>query len=84
MVGVGVLFCQLGLDVEDMLVKDGKIIEGVGGAAIHSNVSLDIVWEHMFEMHVGPVLVDAVFTELTEECLKLGVVLQDGAGPKHD
>ena len=84
MVGVGVIFCQLGLDVEDTLAEDGKIVDGVGGVAIHSKVPSDIAWEPTFEMHAGPVLVDTVYTELTEECLKLGVVLQDGAGPKHD
>ena len=84
MVGAGVLFCQLGLNVEDTLAKDGEIVGGVSGAAIHSNVLLDIAWEPMFELHVGPVLVDAIFAELTEECLELGMVLQDGAGPKRD
>ena len=79
-VGAGVLFCHLGLDVEDALAKDGEIIEGVGGVAIHSNMSLDNVWEHTLEMHAGPVLVDAIFTELTEKCLELGMVM----GPKHD
>ena len=83
-VGAGVLFCQLGLDVEDVLAEDGEIVEGVGGVAIHSNVSSDIAWEPAFEMHASPVLVDAVFAELTEECLKLSVVLQDSAGPKHN
>ena len=84
-VGAGVLFCQLGLDVKDALAEpDGEIVEGVGGAAIHGNMSSDIGWEPEFEMHVGPVLVDAIFAELTEKCLELGVVLQDGAGPKRD
>ena len=83
MVGAGVLFYQLGLKVEDMLAEDNEIIEGVSGVAIHGNMS-DIAWEPMFEMHAGPVLVDAIFTELTEECLELGVVLQDGVGPKRD
>ena len=84
MVGAGVLFCQLGLNVEDTLAEDGEIIEGVGGADIHGNMSSDIAWEPAFEMHVGPVLVDPIFTELTEKCWELGVVLQDGMGPKHD
>ena len=81
---MGVLSCQLGLNVEDALAKDGEIVEGVSGAAIHSKVSSHIAWEPTFEMHVGAVLVDAVFAKLTEECLELGVVLQDSVGPKRD
>ena len=83
-VGAEVLFCQLGLDVEDMLAEDGEIVEGVGRMAIHVNMSSDIAWEPTFKMHAGPVLVDAIFAKLTEKCLELGVVLPDGSGPKRD
>ena len=83
-VGAGVLFCQLGLDVEDTLAKDGVIIKGVSRVAIHGNLSSDIAWQPTFQMHAGSVLVDAIFTEMTEKCLELGVVLQDGMGPKCD
>ena len=76
-VGVGVLFYQLSLNVEDMLAKDSKIIKGVSGVAIHGDMSSDIAWEPTFEMHVSPVLMDAIFTELTERCLELSVVLHD-------
>ena len=62
-VGVAVLFCQLGLNVEDTLAKDGEIVEHVGGAAVHGNVSSNIAWEPVFEMHVGLVLVDATFAK---------------------
>ena len=44
MVGAGVLFCQLGLDVEDVLAEDGEIVEGVGGAAIHSRAGVRNAW----------------------------------------
>ena len=81
---MGVLFCQLHLNVEDTLAKDSEIVKGVGGAAIHGNVSSDIAQEPAFKMHVGPVLVDAIFTELTEKCLELSMVLRDGMGPKRD
>ena len=83
-VGARVLFYQLGLNVEDTLTDDSEVVKGVGWAAIHGDMSLDITWEPEFEMHVGPVLVDAIFAELTEMCLDLSMVLQDDVGPKRD
>ena len=76
-VGVGFPFYQLGLNVKDTLAEDSEIIEGVSGVAIHGDMSSDIAWEPTFEMHVSPVLMDAIFTELTERCLELSVVLHD-------
>ena len=77
---IWVLLGELMIDIEHALAKGYEIIEGVSGVAINCDMPVDARGKSSFEVEVGPVYVNEIFTDLRDNGLEFSMVFEDRAG----